>query len=522
MQLDIAASYQPSEDEVWVSFDSSLSSVVTIADSIVLTLLVQAIDQIGGASYIPISEQAVDSAFILPTKNYEMKFRNPPRKMDLWIKVDATFGLSTFSKMVAVGEARDTHHSMKLPDNPLYGKDVLDELPTGGGGSITLPNENIVVLAPELVNYVKVYDFTNALPVEEYEGLVYSGGGNRLLIANQTNQFEIQNLDQAPWELSAFAFIEPAATNLLPNSFFLTTTGAGLEVTPTGYEVDAAGALLQQSVAFDYTTSANAKIWKARFTQQNGLSAFNQVSVRLSAAVACLPSQDYTLSIYSKITKLTRDTAVTQYTLALRWYNGSTFISESSLVLDPNNFNELVVAAMTATSPASASKVQPVLRLGSVDPDDDVELSMLGFQLETGLYPTTRTDGSRVQDLITIPTYNAENQKIRMILIPGFPSGLTEQQIVQGPIDVFFHASGQMEARIFGVGSVSVALPFAAGDPLDLTIEHQSGKRIAIFKDGQLLADTPLPVFTAPVGPLNIIGVGVELLKLSVFSRRGE
>jgi hypothetical protein len=522
MQLDVGASYQPSEDEVWVNFQSSLSGTITIADSVTFTLLVQAIDQIGGASYIPISEQLVDSPYLLPTQSYEIKFRNPPRKMDLWIKVEAHYGVDTYSNMVAVGEALDSHNSMDFPENPIYSKDVLDQLPTGGGGSITLPNENIVVLAPELFNYVKVYDFTTANPVEDYEPLTYVGGGERLLLANQTNQFELQAPDQAPWELSAFAFLEPSAINLMPNPFFLNTVGTDLEITPVGYTIDAAGSLLQQDVSFNYATSSSAKIWRARFTQHNALSAFNQAQISLAVPIGCLPNQDYTFSIYSKIALLTRDTVVTQYTLALRWYDNSTFINESSSVLDPSQFKELILASMVANSPATANRVQPVLRLHSIDPDDDVEISLLGMQLEEGVYPTTRTNSARAQDVITVPDYNAENQKIRIVLIPGFPSGLTTQQIVQGPIDVFFHASGQMEARIFGVGSVSTPLSFVAGDLLDLTIEHQAGKKLGIYRDGQLLADTPLPNFTAPIGPLNIIGVGVELLKLSVFSRRGE
>lgn len=528
MQLQVSSSYQPNEDEVWVDFRSTLDDLttVTVADTVELKLMIESSDPIGAVSYIPISHVQVDSSYVQPDRNYEVIFRNPLRKMDLWVQVSAVYGSTTYQKLVLVGEANSSHNSIDLPDNAIFTQDVLTEMLTGGGNGNTLPNENVVVLAPELRDYVQLYDFTTPHPIEDYDGLVYMGGGNRLLIQNQNNQFEIQAVDQAPWSLNGFLFLEPPAQNLIPNSFFLNTTNSSnlaTGVLPTGFTVYGVGSIVQSSVQFNYQVSAAAKIWVARFTQGPGFSyVTKQAKIQLSAPVPVTSGTDYTFSTYAQVTILTSDTVVSSLILSLQWMNGSTPLTPTNVTLDPRNFSDMSIAALTGIAPVGATSVQPTLLLGSIDAGDDVQLSLLGPQLETGMYPTSRTDGARLQDEVVIDGYNAMNQKIRLEMIAGFPSGLTDQQIVQGPIDIFFYASGMMEARIWGIAGVTTPFAFSAGDLIDLTVSHQAGKTLAVYRDGQLLADTPLPNFTTPVGPLTILGVGVELMKLSVFSRRGD
>lgn len=520
MNLQVSASYQPSEDEVWVDFRSTQDDLTTvsIADQLELNLLIESKDLIGTVSYIPIANLKTDSAYLRPDRNYEVRFRNPERKMDLWLEAKATYGPMTFIKRVEVGEALSSHNSMDLPDNAIFEQDLLTTPQTGGNELGSTPNPNVVVLAEPLRDFVTLYDFTTAQAAEDYEGLVYLGGGERLLLQNQTNQFELQTVDQAPWLLNSFLFLEGAGSNLLPNGFFENLTGN----VPTGYKADAAGTIFQSSVDFNYQISAAAKLWVMRFTQPNGFSAFNEVSFQPLANVAVTAGSDYTISAYTKIRALNRTTNVTKYTILARWFQGTTLLSENSEVLDPNAFAQLNLASATFTAPVNADQMLVVMKLGSVDAADDVELSILGFQVEAGKYLTTRMRGSRIQDEVTIDPYDAMNQKIRLQMIAGFQSGLVDQQIISGAISVTFKATGDLEVIIPTQATLDTPFAFAPNDLIDLTVEHQSGKRVAIFRDGQLLAETPLPTFAATPSPLTILGVGVELMKLSVFSRRGS
>ena len=523
MNLNVSASYQPDENEVWVDFRSDLSNTPTTADSLQLDLLIETKDQVGAISYQTLSTLKTNSDYLRPDRNYEVTFRNPSKQMDLWIQATATYGNQVFIKKVPVGQALPSHVSMNLPDNALYEKDTLVEHLTGGGEGNTLPNENIVILAPELRDFVSKYDFTLSLPIENYEPLQYQGGGDRLLIQNQTGQFELQNQDQAPWSLSSFLFLEPETMNLALNGFFLNTVLQGDQALPVSYAVDAGAAFFLSSVAFDYAVSAAAKIWKMRFTQNNGFSAFNEVSVSAQNTIAIYPDTPYTFSTYAKVKKLNKTTKVTKLTLALRWFSGATFLSESSIDLTTDSFSNLSLASHQHLSPSGADHVQPVIRLGSLDNGDDVELSLLGLQLEQGAYPTTRVQSQRLQDIVTLPSYNPVNQKIRFEMIMGFDSGLQDVNFTSGPLQINFLASGQIQAALPDISySVQTPLAFVTGDLIDITVEHETGKKLAIYRDGNLLADTVLPSFTAASNPLTINGVGIELIRLSVFSRRGS
>ena len=526
MQLEIGATYQPHEDEVWVDFRSTEDDLttVTVADSLELQLLIESVDLIGTASFIPLSiPLKISGDYVRPDRNFEAVIRNPERKMDLWVETKATFGSDIYTKRVKVGEALDSHSSMALPDNVLFEKDVLAELETGGGEVARLPNENVLVLAPELQNFVRAYDFTVSLPEEDYSGITYQGGGNRLLINNQSDQFELQNVNVAPWTMPGFAFMEPASENIIPNGFFLNTTTTG-NTLPTGWSATSpTGALFQSTVDFDYKVSASAKIWAMRVNRQaSGSMNYTELVMKTNDAFPVEEESTYTFSVYTRVRALTPQTKVTKLKLEMEWLLGETVVLVNELEMDARDFQAMDLATFTATAPTNVNRLRTRVRLGSIDQGDDVEISFLGWQVEPGTLPTTRmAGGERENDRIIIPDYNALNQKIRMQMIMGFPSGVDMRQLVGGPIDVFFHTSGVIEARVVGVASVTASLAFQPGESLDLTVEHQVGKRIALIRDGQLLAEEPLPQFAAAPGPLTIFGVGVELMKLSVFSRRG-
>lgn len=524
MKLYCSATYQPNEDEVWVDFRSTEDddSTISIADSLELNLLIETKDSIGSISYLPLSRLDITKDYIRPDKNYEVIFRNPLRKMDLWIEVSATFGSTVVKKRVVCGQALPSHTQMELPDNVLYGRDIFDMTETGSDHYI--PNENIVTLAPEIRDYLKKYDFTYHQAVEDFEGLTYLGGGNRLWIHNQTNQFELQSLDQPFWELSSFAFMEPSTFNLVPNPFFMNVVNANSNSTaqPAGFIVDSAGSLLNQTVDFDYQITAGAKIWNMRFLQSNDSTSFKEASIALENTIQCLEETPYTFSVYTRVKPLSAATRVSKLNLILRWYQDAVLLSEEQVSYDTNDFKDFNMASITRTAPLNANAVLPVLKLGSIDGGDDVLLSLLGYQLEEGFYPTTRTLGERVQDTLQIDSYNATNQKVRCEFIVGFNSG-RDITFLEGDLIANFKSTEELEI-VIPEAETTLTLPFTfvAGDFLDITIEHQSGKRLAVFRNGQFLADTSLPVFTSSLNPLTFLGVGVELIRLSVFSRRGD
>lgn len=527
MLLSVSASFQPNEDEVWVDFRSTENdgTTLSIADEVEVTLMMESTNLVGSVSYIPISKVKAGVAYLRPDKNFEFKFRNPPRRMDLWVEAKAKFGSINYQKRVLVGIADPSHSAMDLPDNKLFEFDVYEHALTGGGdfdSDTETFNDNTVILAPEIRDYIRVYDFSKHGQPEDFEGLVYLGGGNRLLLNNQSHQFDEQSLDQSYWDMSAYAFLEGYANNLLSNPFFQNVPSVGASY-PVGYEVDSATALMQSSVDFDHKVTSSAKVWTTRLNMQNVVSGYNPAIFAHDGIVTVTAGTEYTFSTYIRIRKLTRVTSINRLTFVLKWYQGLALLSESVAELNPSDFSDLSIGQLTAIAPIGATGAVPEIRVGSIDSGDDVEVQLLGWQLEAGPYATSRTHGIRVADEVSIDSYNAGNQKVRLSLITGFASGISDQQLMMGPLEVTFTQAGDLEV-VVGEASVTLTAPlsFAVGDPLDLTFEHQAGKKLSVYRDGQLLADTPLPDFAATPSPLTILGVGVELLKLSVFSRRGE
>jgi hypothetical protein len=526
LNLQVSAIYQPDADEVLVEFSSTQDDLITlsIADQLTALLSVATTDLNGTITYNPIATIVVTPEYLLPTQSYAFKFRHPRRRADLFIQVSATYGIATYSKVVNVGIAGET--DVALPDNALFERDPF-ETPLDQD-DYQAPNPNRKVLAPEIQTYSQLFDFTLPLNPQEYEPLTYTGGGNRLLMNNQNNSFFLQTLDTPPWTVTAFAFMEPAGVNLIPNSFFNVISGsAPYGQYPSGFTVDPAGALLTQSVSANYTTANGAQLWAIRFRQNNSLAAFNQGTVALNAAVAVEGSQVYCFSTYAQIQLMTTDTVVDTLTLAIQWFDsGMHPISTSTAPLAASGFDTLVVGSVTATSPAGAAFAIPQVLLSSIDPGDDVVLTLFGPQLETGDYPTSRTQGARAADQITIPTYNAANQKIRVVFVPGFGVsevlGASEPLLLTaGPLVLSLQTDGTFQATLPSYGSVSSApLNFAAGDTLDFTIQHLSDDAITLYLGGALIATTPLPVVPPTTDPLNLLGFGGELLRLTVFSRK--
>ena len=528
MNLQVSGIYQPDADEVLVEFSSTLDDLTTlsIADKVTANLSVGTQNLNGAWAYNPLAQIVVTPQYLLPTQNYEFKFRHPNRRADLFLEILAVYGVQTFTKKVQVGLAGEPQTEMSLPDNALFESD-----PFAGAlanENFEAPNPNQIVLLPELQNYSQSFDFTLPLDPQEFEPLTYLGGGNRLLMNNQNNSFLRQTLDTAPWKLSSFAFLEPAGHNLIPNSFFNVLTGsAPYGQIPTGFTIDPAGALLTQTVAADYTTATGARLWTIRLRQNNSIAPFNQAVVALSAALPVTGSQAYCFSTYAKVQLMTTDTVVNHLTMVIRWFNsGMVFLSESTAPLPVSGFSSIALAQVTAQSPAGAAFAEPNIRLSSIDPGDDVALTLFGPQLETGSSPTSRTEGARALDQVTIPSYNAANQKIRMVFVPGFGvseilSRLTPLLLTSGPIVLSLETDGTFKASIPTYGSVSSApLSFATGDTLDFTIQHISNSAITLFLNGVQIATQVLPVVPPTALPLTLLGFGGELLHLTVFSRK--
>ena len=523
MNLEVAATYLPDADEVYVDFRSTQDDLVTlsIADRVTVNLLVSSMDLNGTTTYRPLASILATSDYLQAEKNYLLKFRHPQRKQDLFIGVEATYGVTTFQKQVQVGIADPSFDQMELPDNVLFERDPFDiSLDQGDNkedGSYT-PNPNQVILDQKILDYAQKFDFTLALDPEEYDPLIYTGGGNRLLMNNKNQSFEAQLLDQAPWSLSAYAFMEPGVQNLLPNPYF-NVSANGI---PTGYTVDGVGSILNQTVAPNYQTATGAQLWTLRFRQTNVYSAFTQAKINLTAPVSVSGSTSYCFSSYLKVTPLSQATKVTELTLLLKWKDSlGVLISTSQVNLMPSDFSTLSLASYTAISPPSTAQVEPEIQLGSIDAGDDVQLVLFAPQLEAGVTPTSRTEGTRVEDVIEIPTYNALNQKVHLEFIPGFAAG-TARALTTGPLLLSLTATGTFKANIpdAGVSLETTPLSFVAGDSLDFTIQHLAGGAFKLYQSGVVVAQTTLPAFTSSPAPLLIHGFLGELLRLTVFSRK--
>ena len=523
MNLEVAAVYLPDADEVHVDFRSTQDDLVTlsVADQIQAHLLVASTDLNGTVTYRPLAEIIATSNYLQAEKNYLLKFRHPSRKQDLFLELTALYGATTFQKQVSVGIAAAPLDEMELPNNVLWERDPFDVALDQGNNSddgVHFPNANQIVLDQKILNYAQKFDFTIAHDPQEYDPLVYQGGGNRLFMNNKNQSFEAQILNQSPWFLSAYAFMEPGAQNLLPNAFF----NVSAQNIPSGYTVDSVGALLNQTVVPNYQTATGAQFWTMRFRQTNVYSAFSQAKVYLITSIPVTGSTSYCFSSYAKVTPLTQSTKVTEFTLALTWKDSlGTTITTSQVDLLPVDFTTLSLASLVALAPINAVQVEPEIRLGSIDAGDDVQLVLFSPQLEVGVTPTSRSQGVRAEDIIEIPVYNALNQKIRLEFIPGFAAG-TVQVLTTGPLQLSFTALGTFKADIpdAGMSLETVPLTFLAGDSLDFTIQHEAGGLFKIYQGGAIVAQTMLPSFVSIPSTLSIRGFLGELLRLTVFTRK--
>jgi hypothetical protein len=519
MLLNVGAVYRPEADEVWVEFASTENdgTTVTAADLLTLTLRHRTRDLIGAATLHPLTQVQIPLQYIQADKSYTARFRHPRRRQELVLDVEAKYGVLTFTKSVEVGQGAVPQQQMELPQNPQYEHDRYRQPLDQGQGPDELLEPLEVVLSSEIEQYAQIFDFTTGQPPETFQTLVYAGGGNRLLLSSRTAAFERQPLDRAPWQQYAYLFLEQASQNLIPNPFFTTLTNGS----PTGFEVDPGGAILTQTVALDPKTSPDAKIWALRFRQTNVVSAFNRAVVQVMQNVPVVAGTTYTFSCYARVRALTAGSAASKLFLVMRWYNGSSFVSESTLELPSAQFVSIDLASLTAQAPPSANRVVPSVQVGSIDAGDDIELALLGPQVEAGSFPTTRTEGARLADSVTLPPYNPENQKFRIELIPGFGSAdvLTSLPLTSGVVVLSFEPGGFVKADLVGQGSVQAPLVFSAGDVLDLTVAHQQDGKIRLWKSGVLLAEQPLSSFTAPVGVLALQGTGAEVVRLTLFSR---
>ncbi len=516
MLLNIAAAYWPDADEVVITFDSTEddAETVTIADRLVLNLLVETKDLIGTKTLRPLSTVTVTPEYVSPNKTYSVRFRAPERRMDLHLEAQATFGSDpVVTKRVRVGISDSPRTHIDLPGNDIWEIDVLEQIRDMGGDD-DINNTNRVVLAPEIQNYVREFDFSNNAPVETFDTLEYTGGGaERLLLNQQTNSFVAQNLAE-PWSIPAYFFAEPAATNLVVNSFFLQAANG----IPTGWVMDAAGAVTTSDVNFDYQTSDAAKIWTARFRQQNHFNGFDKVSFRITDIPVADVGLTHTFSTYLRMRRMSPATIVNTCRIRIEWVDAGTVLSAVSRDYNTSDVQSLTLVSVSGALPVAATTANLIVEFFNVDAGDDIEVSLFAPQLEVFAFPTSRILTSRAQDQLTTGAYDPANQKIRFQMIAGFDSTLPPTgAFVSGPLEVLFLAN-QLQATV-DTHQLSVPVTFAMGDFLDLTVSHRQNGKLEIYRDGTLLGDLTLPAISAPPAPLTINGIAAELLKLSIFGR---
>lgn len=519
MNLNLSAAFQPDSDSVYVNFSSTDPSLnLVVADQVTFNLYQQTTNQIGTTQNNLLTSLTVTSQFSRPEKDYEITFLHPLRRMDLWIEAVATFGATVQSKLVLVGEAADPEKTL-LPDNANWEFDPLGTIPTQGP-SDDLANDNIIIAAPELQNYVEKFDFSVTTGGELFD-LTYAGGGNRLLMQNQTNQFVLQQPDQAPWTIPAYLFLESAAENLLPNNFFINNSLTDTLQIPNGWSVNAAGSSPLSSVAFDHATSSDAMIWTLQFIQNAAFFTPNDATAFLVTPVAVLPSTAYVFSSYLQATALSQSTNINTFSLEVQWYDsGNLPISKSTTQFNFSNFVGLSLAAAPVTSPANAAFASVAISMPS-NGGTNVQLNILSPQLEQGINATSRVQGIRQQDQVVIPSVDPSNQKIRFGMIMGFDSAsvVSSTPITAGPIVLSVEPGNLVKATLTGIGYCEIPLTFVVGDYVDLTIQSEAGTNLSMYLSGQLQGTVPLIAFAPNPQPLTILGVDFELITLSVFSR---
>lgn len=520
MNLQVAPTYQPDANEVSVDFRSTLDDLttVTVADNVTATLYSQTMDAVGTPSLHQLAQLFITSAYIQPEQNYFFRFRNPQRSVNLVILISAVYGANTFTKQVAVGEGVSSHFDMQLPDNLTWDINPLTISPVQG--TLDQPLTPVaVVLAPEIQQYITKYDFTIGAPLPDFDPLTYSGGGNRLLLSNRTNAYFLQLANNtSSWSLSAYLFMEPGITNLLPNPFFLNVTGSS----PTGYDVDVGSALLTQTVTSDAILATGAQLWTIRVRQGNKFTPFNHATVSVHDPVPVTAGVTYCFSAYVQVVNQTNFAVPKNLTFIIQWLNGSTPISTTQQDQLISGFQALSLGFLNGVAPVGATNALLSWKLSPLDPGADVSLSLFSPQLEAGSFPTSRTNGVRQTDVMNIPEYNAANQKIRMAFIPGFASGQDnlDRVILAGPIIVTLTATQNLVVNVPAVATVAATpLVFAAGDLVDFAVEHLAGEMVKLYLNGILAISVPLPTFSASPATLIANGTGMEITTLTVFSR---
>lgn len=522
MLLSVAAAYWPDADEVVIDLSSTEddAETLTVADKVQFDLLLESKDLIGTTTYRPLSSLEVTNQYIRTDKHFGVRFRAPQRRSDLFLDVKASFGVDTYEKRVRVGIATTERTQMDLPENEIWTLDRLEQIEAGGPDDHILP-ENKIVLAPEIQSYNRQFNFSIPLPPETFEGLTYQGGaGDRLLLNSQTNSYEIQRL-RSPWLIPAFLFMEKSATNLLNNAFFIDSTN-NFVISPVGWTLDGGGSVMTADLSFDHQTSSDAKIWKVRFRQNNQFGGFAAVKLNTTDFISIPHEEAYCFSAFIKIRRMTADTLVNSVRFTIDWYGGTTLISSSEQVLNVSDFQNMTIASVSGMAPIGTDQAKLKIELYDVDSGDDIEISVLAPQLEPGVAATTRILTLRDQDQISIPTYNAENQKIRFQFIPGFSSADIDQDLIltQGPLVVTLKPTQEVAAELMGGGSLVAPLIFNAGELIDLTFSHKSNGKFQIYRDGELLIENDLGTVPPTVLALTVLGIGIELLKLDVFSRQ--
>lgn len=521
MLLNVAAAYWPDADEVVIDLASTEddAETLTVADKVRFDLLLESIDLIGTATYRPLSTFEVTNQYIRTDKHFGVRFKSPQRRDALFLNVVAFFGSDQYEKLVKVGLSSSERTEMVLPENPIWTSDRLEHIPTFGSDDDILP-ENKVILAPEIQSYNRQFDFSEPKPVETYDGLTYVGGaGDRLMLNSQTNSYEIQR-SRAPWAIPAYLFMEGDAENLLDNAFFI-DVASGFIPTPVGWTHDGGGAVVTATLDFDHQTSSDAKLWKIRFRQNNQFGGFAASKLITTGFTPVTDGDVYCFSAFLKIRRMTPETVVENVRLSIHWYDGTTLLSSTQEERDLADFQNLSIAFVSGTAPSGADQVKVSIEAYDVDSGDDIEISFLAPQLEPGPTPTTRILTTRDQDEVSIPTYNAANQKIRLQFIPGFSSVSIEAPIAltAGPLMISLKPVEMVEVNLNNVLIHSAPLAFDMGELVDLTVSHKSNGKLQIYRDGIQIAEANLGTVASTTDALTILGIGVELLKLDVFSR---
>lgn len=521
MELQVAPIYLQDADCVEVEVQGlNDAGVPTIPDNITLSLFAVTTTLVGATTRTFLTSLSVDSSYGTPSQNYICRFHKPRFNKSLQLDCVANFGSIQITRAnIVVGQSVSPDTTLELPDNFLSGiNNLLSEdytlMPPDASSGEPAPDrrKNHVVLSPPLRTYVTPYNF--AQPDPDLLPLPYAGGGNRLLM-NQDGTFVLQGIDMAPWDLDCFTFLEPAVENLIPNSFLLQGSGP-----PTGFSVDGAGALVTQTLQANPKVAQGVNLWAVRFRQNAFGSGFNTGSLVIDPVLLPVAETTYCFSSYVKVTQKVAGTQVTQLNLVMSWFEGDGMISTQQETFSPADLTGLQLCSVQGLAPPHADNVRLSIGIASIDPGDDVEVSILTPQLELGQVATSRCQGDRAADTLTFPSVPTVNQKIRFQLSMGFPAGIP-QSFCTGAFEADFTEAGTLHVSIphAGVELETPVLTFQPGDELDFVIQTQSNGLLELLISGEPVASTELPEFQDQPQDLVLTGCGAELLQAWVFNR---